>query len=54
MTGTSSRMDVTSIKVGKSCQDLYRAVNREGPTTDFMLTLPSAMFPLPNGSARKS
>lgn len=38
MSGTSYRVDETSIKVGKSCKYLYRAVDREGDTIEFMLS----------------
>lgn len=37
MSGTSYRMDETYIKVGKSCKYLYRAVDKEGSTIEFML-----------------
>jgi IS6 family transposase len=36
MSGTSYRVDETYIKVGKSCKYLYRAVDREGNTIEFM------------------
>ncbi len=38
MTGTSYRVDETYIKVGKSCKYLYRAVDKEGQTIEFMLS----------------
>lgn len=38
MTGTSYRIDETYIKVGKSCKYLYRAVDRDGNTIEFMLS----------------
>jgi IS6 family transposase len=38
MSGTSYRVDETYIKVGKSCKYLYRAVNKEGQTIEFMLS----------------
>ncbi|MCA1636358.1 MAG: IS6 family transposase [Acidobacteria bacterium] len=38
MTGTSYRVDETYIKVGKSCKYLYRAVDKEGNTIEFMLS----------------
>ena len=38
MSGTSYRIDETSIKVGKSCKYLYRAVDKEGHTSEFMLS----------------
>jgi transposase-like protein len=38
MSGTSSRVDETYIKVGKSCKYLYRAVDKEGQTIEFMLS----------------
>jgi IS6 family transposase len=36
--GTSYRIDETYIKVGKSCKYLYRAVDKEGNTIEFMLS----------------
>ena len=36
--GTSWRMDETYIKVAGHWKYLYRAVDREGDTTDFLLT----------------
>jgi transposase-like protein len=38
MGGTSYRVDETYIKVGKSCKYLYRAVDKEGNTIEFMLS----------------
>ncbi len=38
MCGTSYRVDETYIKVGKTCKYLYRAVDREGNTIEFMLS----------------
>lgn len=38
MSGTSYRVDETSIKVGKSCKYLYRGVDKEGQTIEFMLS----------------
>jgi len=38
MSGTSYRVDETYIKVGKSCKYLYRAVDEEGQTIEFMLS----------------
>jgi IS6 family transposase len=38
MSGTSYRVDETYIKVGKSCKFLYRAVDKEGDTIEFMLS----------------
>jgi transposase, IS6 family len=38
MSGTSYRVDETYIKVGKSCKYLYRAVDKEGSTIEFMLS----------------
>jgi IS6 family transposase len=38
MSGTSYRVDETCIKVGKTCEYLYRAVDRQGQTIDFMLS----------------
>jgi transposase, IS6 family len=36
MSGTFYRVDETYIKVGKSCKSLYRAVDKEGQTIEFM------------------
>jgi transposase-like protein len=38
MSGTSYRIDETYIKVGKTCKYLYRAVDKEGQTIEFMLS----------------
>jgi transposase, IS6 family len=38
MSGTSYRVDETYIKVGMSCKYLYRAVDKEGNTIEFMLS----------------
>jgi IS6 family transposase len=38
MSGTSYWVDETYIKVGKSCKYLYRAVDKEGQTVEFMLS----------------
>ncbi|MCA1566044.1 MAG: transposase [Acidobacteria bacterium] len=38
MSGTSYRVDETYIKVGKTRKYLYRAVDREGQTIEFMLS----------------
>src|SRR5438067_9707374 len=38
MSGTSYRVDETYIKVGKSCKYLYRAVDKEGQTIEFLLS----------------
>ena len=38
MSGASFRVDETYIKVGKTCKYLYRAVDKEGQTTEFMLS----------------
>ncbi len=38
MSGTSYRVDETYIKVGKICKFLYRAVDKEGNTIEFMLS----------------
>ncbi len=38
MSGTSYRVDETYIKVGKSCKYLYRAVDQQGQTIEFMLS----------------
>jgi transposase-like protein len=44
MSGTSYRVDETYIKVGKSCKYLYRAVNKEGQTIEFMLSAKRDVF----------
>ncbi len=36
MCGTSYRIDETYIRVGKTCKCLYRAVDKEGQTIEFM------------------
>jgi transposase-like protein len=36
MSGTSDRVDETYIKVGKTCKYLYRAVDQQGQTIEFM------------------
>src|SRR5437870_6556507 len=38
MSGTSYRVDETYIKVGKQCKYLYRAVDKQGSTIEFMLS----------------
>jgi transposase, IS6 family len=38
MSGTSYRVDETYIKAGTSCKYLYRAVDKEGNTIEFMLS----------------
>jgi transposase, IS6 family len=38
MSGTSYRVDETYIKVGKLCKYLYRAVDKEGQTIEFLLS----------------
>lgn len=38
MSGTSYRVDETYIKVGRQCKYLYRAVDKEGNTIEFMLS----------------
>jgi IS6 family transposase len=38
MSGTSYRVDETYIKVGKTCKYLYRAVDKQGNTIEFMLS----------------
>ena len=38
MSGTSYRIDETYIKVGTGCKYLYRAVDKEGNTIEFMLS----------------
>jgi IS6 family transposase len=37
MSGTSYRVDETYIKVGKTCKYLYRSVDKQGQTIEFML-----------------
>ena len=38
MSGTPYRIDETYIKVGKQCKYLYRAVDKQGNTIEFMLS----------------
>jgi IS6 family transposase len=38
MSGTSYRVDETYIKVGKTCKYLYRVVDKQGQTIEFMLS----------------
>jgi IS6 family transposase len=38
MSGTSYRVDETYIKVGKTCKYLYRSVDKQGRTIEFMLS----------------
>src|SRR4028118_986839 len=38
MSGRSYRVDETYIKVGKTCKYLYRAVDKEGQTIEFVLS----------------
>ncbi|MFN2393810.1 MAG: IS6 family transposase [Pyrinomonadaceae bacterium] len=38
LAGASYRVDETYIKVGKTCKYLYRAVDKEGQTIEFMLS----------------
>jgi transposase-like protein len=38
ISGTSYRVDETYIKVGKTCKYLYRAVDKQGNTIEFMLS----------------
>ena len=38
MSGTSYRVDETYIKVGRACKYLYRAVDKQGNTIEFMLS----------------
>jgi hypothetical protein len=38
MSGTSYRVDETYIKVRRTCKHLYRAVDKEGNTIEFMLS----------------
>jgi transposase-like protein len=44
MSGTSYRVDETYIKVGKSCKYLYRAVDKQGNTIEFMLSAKRDVF----------
>jgi transposase-like protein len=44
MSGTSYRVDETYIKVGTSCKYLYRAVDKEGNTIEFMLSAKRDVF----------
>ena len=38
MSGASYRVDETYIRVGKTCKHLYRAVDKEGQTIEFLLS----------------
>ena len=38
ISGTSYRLDETYIKVGKTCKYLYRAVDKQGNTIEFMFS----------------
>ncbi len=38
MSGTSYRVDETYIKIGKTCKYLYRAIDKQGNTIEFMLS----------------
>jgi IS6 family transposase len=44
MSGTSYRVDETYIKVGKQCKYLYRAVDKQGNTIEFMLSAKRDVF----------
>jgi len=44
MSGTSYRVDETYIKVGKTCTYLYRAVDKQGQTIEFMLSAKRDVF----------
>jgi IS6 family transposase len=44
LAGTSYRVDETYIKVGKSCKYLYRAVDKQGNTIEFMLSAKRNVF----------
>ncbi|HZG54748.1 MAG TPA: IS6 family transposase, partial [Pyrinomonadaceae bacterium] len=44
MSGTSYRVDETYIKVGKTCKYLYRAVDKQGQTIEFMLSAKRDVF----------
>jgi transposase-like protein len=44
MSGTSYRVDETYIKVGKTCKYLYRAVDKQGNTIEFMLSAKHDVF----------
>jgi transposase-like protein len=44
MSGTSYRVDETYIKVGKTCKYLYRAMDKEGQTIEFMLSAKRDVF----------
>jgi IS6 family transposase len=44
MSGTSYRVDETYIKVGKSCKYLYRPLDKEGNTIEFMLRAKRDVF----------
>jgi IS6 family transposase len=44
MSGTSYRVGETYVKVGKTCKYLYRAVDKEGQTIEFMLSAKRDIF----------
>ena len=44
MSGTSYRVDETYIKVDKTCKYLYRAIDKEGNTIEFMLSAKRDVF----------
>jgi transposase-like protein len=44
MSGTSYRVDETYIRVGKTCKYLYRAVDKQGNTIEFMLSARRDVF----------
>lgn len=44
MSGMSYRVDETYLKVGKTCQYLYRAVDKQGQTIEFMLSAKHDVF----------
>jgi transposase-like protein len=44
LSGASFRVDETYVKVGKSLKYLYRAVDKEGQTIDFMLSAKRDVF----------
>src|ERR1700755_3457366 len=50
MSGTSYRVDETYVKVGKTCKYLYRAVNKEGSTIEFMREREARRLRRQNGS----
>jgi IS6 family transposase len=53
VSGTSYRVDETYREVGKPCKYVYRAVDKQGQTIEFVRERRSAMFPQRNASLRR-